>query len=404
MFCERARRRADAHMPSASVDSNATPIQTIQCPAAKGAKMSTRQELLSPLLASTLLLLGVGLTSPASSFENRDIPRTSTGKPDFTGFYNSATLTPMVRSREFGDQLFMTPSAAQKIMADARAFTEGAALPSDPNRNAPEAGGAAPVGFDEGQRETLGAGNVGGYNWFWVDRGEDTFMVDGKFRTSIIVEPEDGRYPPMTEAAIERVAERRKLRRPNDGSAWWLEESGSGPYDGPEMLGIAERCILGFTGAAPMLPGLYNNYKRIVQTEDTVMFLIEMVHDARVVRMDSEHPPSSVRSWLGDSIGWWEGDSLVVETANFHPLSRQRGSSENMVLTERLTWLDADHLLYRFTVDDSTVWKEPWTGEYVWSATDNKVFEYACHEGNYAMPGILKGARLLEGEAKVRTD
>ncbi len=351
-------------------------------------------------MQKTCLALATSLALLPTTVSAREISRTPSGKPDLSGFYYSATITPMERPRELGDQLWMTPEDAEKMMAEARKFSEDASLPTDPDRAAPEAGGAAPVGFDDAQRETLGAGNVGGYNWFWVDRGTDTFMVDGKFRTSIIVDPKNGRYPPMTEAAIERLAERRKRFRPNDGTAWWLDVDHPGPYDGPESLGIAERCIIGFTGAAPMLPGLYNNYKRIVQSEDTVMFLTEMVHDARVVRIGGKHPERVVPSWFGDSIGWWEGDTLVVDTVGFHPLSRQRGSTEDMHLVERFTLQNDGSLLYNFTVDDDNVWTEPWTGEYVWSTSDNKVYEYACHEGNYSMPGILKGARLLEDEQR----
>ena len=345
---------------------------------------------------ATLLLFAAAPTLAGSEGAER---RTSTGKPDLSGHYYSATLTPMQRPQEFGDNLYMSPDEAQKLAEEAIAFREGANEPSDPNRAAPEAGGAAPVGFDDEQRETLGAGNVGGYNWFWVDRGEEAFNVDGKFRTSIIIEPKNGRYPPPTEAQIERMAQRRKLRRPNDGTAWWVHQDGPGPYDGPESLGIAERCILGFTGAAPMLPGLYNNYKTIVQTEDRIVFIIEMVHDARVVRMNSEHLPDDMRFWLGDSIGWWDGDTLVVDSTNFHPYGGARGTSDQLHLIERFTRLDDGNLLYTFTVDDPGVWTEPWTGEYVWKATEEKVYEYACHEGNYAMEGILKGARLLEAEA-----
>ncbi|MEM1246349.1 MAG: hypothetical protein AAGK22_08245 [Acidobacteriota bacterium] len=349
-------------------------------------------------------LVALALCSTSLTAQDDPLPRTASGKPDLTGFYYSATITPMVRSREFGDKLYMTPEEAEELMTAARQFTEEASLPTDPEREAPEAGGAAPVGFDEGERETLGAGNVGGYNWFWVDRGHETFTVDGKFRTSILIDPANGRYPPMTEAALDRLAERRKLRRGNDGTAWWLEVDGPGPYDGPEMLGIAERCILGFTGVAPMLPGLYNNYKRIVQTEDSVMFLTEMVHDARVVHLGSEHPDTLPPSWLGHSVGHWDGDTLVVDTVGFHPLSQQRGSTENMHLVERFTLQPDGSLLYRFTVEDENVWTEPWTGEYTWTTSENKIFEYACHEGNYAMEGILKGARLLESEARSSTD
>jgi hypothetical protein len=166
-----------------------------------------------------------------------------------------------------------------------------------------------------------------------------------------------------------------------------------------EQRGTAERCLLGFTGVAPTFPSLYNNFKRIVQTEDHVVILLEMVHDARVVRMNSEHPPANVKKWLGDSIGWWEGDTLVVETTNFRPESAPgRGGSENAKVTEKLTKQANGDVLYRFTVEDPTVWTASWTGEYLWRASEDRVFEYACHEGNYALGNIMRGARLLEQE------
>ena len=129
------------------------------------------------------------------------------------------------------------------------------------------------------------------------------------------------------------------------------------------------------------------------------LFLIEMVHDARIVRMNSEHPPATENKWLGDSIGWWEDDTLVVDTTNFHPRAGRRGSSENAHVVERFTRLEDGNLLYRFTMDDDTVWTTPWTGEYVWHASDQKVYEYACHEGNYALGNIMRGARILEQDA-----
>ena len=197
---------------------------------------------------------------------------------------------------------------------------------------------------------------------------------------------------------MERFA---SFRRPNEGKAWWVyEDVVPGPYDNMEQRGTAERCLLGFTGATPSFPSLYNNYKRIVQTDDYVMLLIEMNHDARIVRMNSKHNPPEVRTWLGDSIGWWEGDTLVVESKNFRPSVQGRGGSESMTVTERFTKQPDGNVLYRFTVEDDTVWTAPWTGEYVWKASnDDKVYEYACHEGNYALGGIMRGARLLEKEA-----
>jgi hypothetical protein len=343
--------------------------------------------------------LALAFSIPALASEGKSIPRTADGKPDLSGSYDVSTLTPLERPKEFGDNLYLTPERASEIVEEERLRVAAREANRGVVTEAPPVGGAPPVGVGEEFRETSGAGNVGGYNNFWTDRGTDVFTVDGKFRTSIIVDPKDGRMPPPTEDAIERMSERRKLRRPNDGTAWWVDVEGPGPYDGPESLGIAERCILGFTGAAPTFPSLYNNFKRIVQTEDHVMILIEMVHDARIVRLNSEHAPPEMRSWLGDSIGWWESDTLVVDTTNFHPSAGVRGGGENTHVVERFTRQPDGNLLYRFTMEDDTMWTAPWTGEYVWRASDEKVYEYACHEGNYSMPSILKGARLLESEA-----
>jgi hypothetical protein len=186
----------------------------------------------------------------------------------------------------------------------------------------------------------------------------------------------------------------------NDGTASWLNNDGPGPFDGPETLALAERCLLGFSAGPPSLPGLYNNYKRIVQTDDHVMILLEMVHDARVIRMNASHGPADNRKWLGDAIGRWEGDTLVVETTNFREDTGLYGGDENLFLTERFTPLENGNLLYDFTVQDDTAWTQPWSGAYVWKREQSKVYEYACHEGNYAMGNILRGARLLESEAQ----
>jgi hypothetical protein len=337
----------------------------------------------------------------ASAGVRAELPRTAEGRPDLSGTYDVSTLTPLQRPKEFGNNLELTPQRAQEIMEAERAQMAEAARNRGPITQAPPEGGAPPVGSDESQREALGAGNVGGYNFFWVERGSEVSLVDGKFRTSILVDPPNGRMPAPTPVGRAKFAERAKLFRPNDGTAWWLEVEGAGPYDGPESLGISERCLVGFTGAAPTFPSLYNNYKRIVQGKDHIMILIEMVHDARVVRMNAEHRPADLRTHMGDSVGWWEGDTLVVDTTNFLAASGQgRGSSEHLHVVERFTPQTDGSLLYRFTVDDPTIWSAPWTGEYVWRATDEKVYEYACHEGNYSMGGILRGARLLEKEAQ----
>jgi len=322
--------------------------------------------------------------------EDGDARRTASGRPDLSGFYDGATITPLQRPAIYGNSLYLSEEEARRIERE-----ELERRANDPTEQGGADRGAPPVGGDGSEGA---AGNVGGYNTFWVDPGESLFTVDGKFRTSIIVDPADGRIPPLTETARAARADR-PVRRQNTGTAWWLEDGdGSGPYDNMEQRPVTERCTVGFAGATPPLPSLYNNQKRIVQTEDTVMILIEMVHDARVVRIGGQHPPADVRSWMGDSIGWWDGDTLVVETTNLRPDAVLRGGSENMKLTERFQRMDDGSLLYGFTIDDPTVWTAPWTGEYVWKASDGKVYEYACHEGNYALGNIMRGARLLEAD------
>lgn len=308
---------------------------------------------------------------------------------DLSGTYDVATLTPLQRPPHFGDNLYLTPEQAEQLAAADRQRELDDLKQSDPNREAPPEGGDGSAGA---------AGNVGGYNAFWIDNGDQAFTVDGKFRTSIITAPADGRQPEMTPVGAAKLAERRKMRRPNSGTAWWLAEDGPGPYDNPEMRPLAERCLLGFGPVAgpPMLPALYNNVKRIIQTDEYVMIMAEMVHDVRVVRMNAEHRPDSVRTWLGDSIGWWEGDTLVVETTNFKDQPALYNASSNLKVTERFKRIDKDTLHYSFTVEDPTVWEKPWSGDYPWPATDEKLFEYACHEGNYALGNIMRGARILE--------
>lgn len=331
------------------------------------------------------LILTVAVTLSALLAAN------SHGKVDLSGFYDSGTLTPLDRPKEFGDKQFMTPAEAEAIVKRTEAGLAAANQQSDPNREAPVAGGDG--------NNNAGAGGVGGYNAFWVDPGSFVSEVNGKIRTSIIYDPPNGRRPAMTpkgQAAM--AANFASFAYQNDGTASWLAKPGNGPFDGPETLALAERCLLGFSAGPPSLPGLYNNFKRIIQTEDHVMILLEMVHDARVIRLNSTYGPETNRKWLGDSIGWWEGDTLVVETKNFKERTGLYGGDENLHLVERFSKLDDGNLLYNFTVTDPTIWTAPWSGEYVWKASEDKVFEYACHEGNYAMGNILRGARILESE------
>ena len=318
-----------------------------------------------------------------------EVPRTEAGHPDLSGTYNGATLTPMTRPKEFGDNLYLTKEEAEKITARARVMNEAASAASDPDRSAPPAGGDGSAGA---------AGNVGGYNAFWIDRGDEVFRVDGKFRTSVIVEPANGQLPPYTPRGQKTMASLiGGVLRKNEGIAWWVDQGGAGPYDNMEQRNNAERCLTSFSGAVPSIPGLYNNFKRVIQTEDTIMILIEMIHDARIVRMNSEHLAPHLRSWLGDSIGWWEGDTLVIDTTNFFPNSLgYMGGTEEMHVVERLTPMGDGNLLYNFTVNDPGHWTGSWTGEYVWKVSNDKVYEYACHEGNYALGNIMRGARILE--------
>ena len=338
-----------------------------------------------PLSAS--LLAAVLATAAAA-----DIPRTADGMPDLSGYYDVATLTPVDRPRIFGDNAFLTVEQAKEIEERAaKAMAEGSAdQPAD--RGAPPVGGDGSPGA---------AGNVGGYDSFWIDNGERNFEIDGKFRTSIVFDPPNGRRPAMTPAAQKRAEERRSFWRENTGTAWWLENDGPGPYDDVELRPLAERCLLGFssTGGPPMMPALYNNHKRIVQTPDHIMILTEMVHDARIVRMNADHAPGEVRRWLGDSVGYWEGDTLVVDTTNFNDTPALGLATRDLHVVERFKRLDEGTLLYSFTVEDPNVWEAPWSGEYPWPATDEPVYEYACHEGNYSLGNIMRGARRLEAEA-----
>jgi hypothetical protein len=180
--------------------------------------------------------------------------------------------------------------------------------------------------------------------------------------------------------------------------------AGQGPpsaFDNPEARPLAERCLLGFssTSGPPTMPNyFYNNMKQIVQTPDTVMILNEMVHDARVIRIGGRHLPPAVRRWNGDSVGHWEGDTLVVDTTNFTDKTQFQGASASLHIVERFRRIDDKTLLYRFTVEDPDTWDRPWTGEYPWVASDENIYEYACHEGNHALENVLRGARARERE------
>jgi hypothetical protein len=360
------------------------------------------------IAATTAVLIACGLSwqtaldaqqRPAAASPQRSpsaVPRTPDGHPDLQGVYDVATLTPLERPAIFGNNLTMTDEQARRLEQAVADRKDRASLPSDGNRAAPPIGGDGSTGA---------AGNVGGYNNFWIDNGSSYIVVNGQKRTSIIVDPPNGHVPQLVAAARQRAASRNA--RPTSDAAETADPGleGGSAYDDPERRPLGERCLLGFgsTSGPPALPVLYNNLHQIVQTKDYVMILNEMDHDLRVIRMNSQHAPATVRKWMGDSIGWWDGDTLVVETTNFTDKTRFRGSTPDLKVTERFSRLDAKTLLYRFTVEDAQTWERPWTGEYTWPVTDELLFEYACHEANYALGDILRGARQREQDAAKTT-
>jgi hypothetical protein len=319
-------------------------------------------------------------------------PRTPDGKVDLQGTYDISTITPFERDAGAADSI--SEADAAKREQDTLARRARGNRPSNPNRQAPVIGG-----------------NVGGYNGFWLDPGDTWITINGVRRASIVVDPPDGRVPTLARGGGRGAARGRGAAPaapatpalPTSDAGEQAAPTGRGAYDNMEQRPLGERCILGFgsTSGPPSLPnGFYNNTKQIVQTPDYLMILNEMVHDARIVRIGGKHVASHIRKWNGDSIGWWEGDTLVVETTNFTNKTRYRGASQNLKVTERFSRLDDQHLLYRFTVEDPTVFSRPWSGEVPWRPANGLLYEYACHEGNYALGNIMRGARLLENEAE----
>jgi hypothetical protein len=293
--------------------------------------------------------------------------RTADGHPDLQGIWTNVTLTPLERPDDVGGKATLSE-------AEAKAYEE-----KDLQTN------TADGDADNKLLKNAGSAGTGAYNNLFIDRGSELARVDGRKRTSLIIDPADGHVPPLTAAARQRNA---GLMRLANG------------LDDVKHRPLSERCLLGFgsTAGPPMLPVLYNNNYQIVQTPETVMILVEMVHDVRVIRINGTHAPSNIRQFLGDSIGHWEGDTLVVDTTNFSSEVRFRGSSENLHVVERFKLVDAGPILYRATIDDPSTFSKPWTVEYPFLATPGPVYEYACHEGNYAEAAILGGARKAEAE------
>ena len=313
-------------------------------------------------------------------------PRTADGHPDLQGSWTNATITKFERPEEYGERLVLTEQEANALEHAEASFNATADAPTDPKTKVEDLPASCGRGF---------SGANCGYNNFWVDPGTKVISINGEWRSSMLVDPPNGRMPPLTDAGKQRMAQRMAAFRRGDGG---------GSADGPEMRSLGERCILSFGSSAgpPMIPLLYNNNYQIVQTSGAVMILVEMVHDARIVRLNSKHRPSDVRTWMGDSIGWWEGETLVVETTNFRPDQSFRASGQNLKVTERLTRVDPNQILYRFTVEDPDTFTRPFSGEVAMNATSEQIYEYACHEGNYALPGILAGERAKEQEAAAK--
>ena len=284
--------------------------------------------------------------------------KTPDGKPDLQGVWTNVTVTPLERPQNLSDKAFFTP-------AEAAAFERQIVEQNNADRR--DGGAQADVGR--------------AYNDAWYDRGT---RVVKTLRTSLIVDPPDGHVPAM----LPEAAKRQQAR---------LAQTRGHQFDGPENRSLAERCLIWPTLGPPMLPSFYNNNYQIVQGPGYVAVMVEMIHDVRMIPTDGRpHLPSNVRLWMGDPRGHWEGNTLVVDTTNFTEKTAFRGSSENLHLVERFTRTDPDTLMYEVTVEDPLTWAKPWKIELPMRKTDGPIYEYACHEGNYAMEGMLAGARAEE--------
>ena len=321
------------------------------------------------LSTSTILFLAVSvLAMPLPGQTKKPLaPRTPDGQPDLQGIWTNSTLTPLERSREF---------AAKPVLSEAEATEYEKRTLQQGNRDRRDGGPEVDVGR--------------AYNELFFERGNQLARLGGTIRTSMIVDPPDGRIPPMTPEGQRRMEQARM-------------EANQHPADRAQDRSLAERCVFWGTAGPPLLPGPYNNTYQIYQTPGYVMILAEMIHDARIIPLDRRpHVPQNIRHWMGDSRGHWEGDTLVVDTTNFTGKTRFRGSSENLHLVERFTRVDADTILYRFTVDDPSTFTKSWTAELPLTKTPGPIYEYACHEGNYALVDILAGARAEEAKKSAK--
>lgn len=329
-------------------------------------------------------LLFCSLLACAGLLAQNALAQTST-RPDLEGVWSNASLTNLTR-RPGITTLVVTPEEAQVIAAGIPiGGVEGGFDEEDGVNNTPEAGGD-----DFGARA---------YNHFWVDPGSNLALVKGEYRTSYIINPENGQVPHLANPTTD-------FQRTSFGSRY---VTGIGNADGPEALPLSERCILSEGKAGPaMQSGLYNNNYQFVQTDDYVMINVEQMHDARIIPIFASaeearvnRRPGVLEQYMGDSVGWYEDDALVVETMNVNPLQMQQSSTaitKNGKVTERFIRYSDTEIVYRFTVEDSDLYSQPWTAELSFHTADGQLYEYACHEGNYSMTGTLAGARRLEAE------
>ncbi len=358
-----------------------TPLQETQ--------MQQIFSLRSSLLISGYIILLAGLTTGFShaakgpkTYDNYQAPINQDGQPDISGFWSNASLTPITRPQNLGKQKTYSEEEVRKIEGLEKLMEAELNQRTDPNASAEY----VPETTNEKRGEYKAAGGaVGGYNRFWLDPGSHVMRIAGEPRTSVLTTP-DGRFPP----------------RKKDAPFYRRSYSGGGGSPSYETRSLGERCIIGFgrNGGPPVFAnGFYNNNYQIVQSPDHVMILVEMNHDARIIRLNDKHRTDNVRPWFGDSIGHWDGNTLVVETTHIPQQQALYGSWENLKVTERFTRVSKERLHYAFTIDDPTVWDKTWGGEYEFSPLDGVIYEYGCHEGNYALPGILKGL-LMDKDKK----
>lgn len=289
-------------------------------------------------------------------------PRTPDGQPDLQGFWTNNTYTPLQRPNNV-TKPFYTKEEAEGVVKRAAAIEVEQTEP----------GTTADVHYD--------------FTQFGLDRSQSPFVLN--LRTSLIVDPPDGKLPPLSAEGQKKAAERAEMRKRMGG-----------PYDAAQNQSLAVRCILMDRNGPPMLAGAYNNNYQIAQVPGYVMILAEMLHDVRIIPLDGRpHLPQNVREWKGSHRGRWEGETLVVETTNFTGKTAFQGSSENMRLVERFTRVDEDTIRYEFRVDDPSTWTKPWSAEAPWKKSIGPLFEHACHEGNFGLGNILAGARAEERKA-----